>query len=291
MKDSESEPVRASIVLNKPSNFQTMKKFIKNKIGNHCHMDPMDSMDTLDTPNNKDTNHTTENKLTMATKQVTQIRLKTEVIDDSDLTPPMPLLLSPKKEIDDDLTFSDSSQSSSDVEMLSHVKTESTATSTSTNSPTVDVCRDYLRNNCTHVNCKYRHEFDESKIPELYKFCKDFQNKGCKHPNCKYAHATVVEQEWYYKTFYLPPHALSHQKPKSSVKDNGPLRVKTHLNGVPTSWRKTPPPPPTEKTCIEPAAPSIPNGLDPVLSQSCGPSSDTSISKRRCVSAPLGVYE
>ncbi|CAK1595066.1 unnamed protein product [Parnassius mnemosyne] len=76
------------------------------------------------------------------------------------------------------------------------------------------MCRDFIRGMCTRpgTKCKFIHKCDVSQLVGVYVFCKNFQNCVCTRQNCKYVHATVFEEQNFYRTGLLPPHALKHYK-------------------------------------------------------------------------------
>ncbi|CAK1588574.1 unnamed protein product [Parnassius mnemosyne] len=75
------------------------------------------------------------------------------------------------------------------------------------------MCRDFIRGRCTRPGtCKFTHKCDVSQLVGVYTFCRNFQNSVCALPNCKYVHATVFEEQHFYRTGELPPHALAHHK-------------------------------------------------------------------------------
>lgn len=73
-----------------------------------------------------------------------------------------------------------------------------------------DICRDFLRNNCSRGNrCRYRHPSDvdngnNSRQGGEVEFCHDYQNAGCRRPNCRFMHCTREEEEHYRRTGQLP---------------------------------------------------------------------------------------
>lgn len=81
-----------------------------------------------------------------------------------------------------------------------------------------DICRDFLRNNCSRGNrCRYRHPSDvdngggNSKNGRKsgggggdLEFCHDFQNAGCRRVNCRFVHCSRDEEEQYRRTGQLP---------------------------------------------------------------------------------------
>lgn len=70
----------------------------------------------------------------------------------------------------------------------------------------IPVCKEYLKNDCTSTICDFRHNILMEDLPNLYEFCIDYQNTTCTRRPCKFIHATVMEQEWFYKTGFLPEH-------------------------------------------------------------------------------------
>ncbi|KAJ8736944.1 hypothetical protein PYW07_000215 [Mythimna separata] len=79
--------------------------------------------------------------------------------------------------------------------------------------PGVTMCRNFARGTCKKgTACIFAHQLILSQLPGVYTFCRNFQNSVCSFPKCKFVHATVFEKEHFFRTGYLPPHALAHLK-------------------------------------------------------------------------------
>ncbi|KAJ8737852.1 hypothetical protein PYW08_000447 [Mythimna loreyi] len=115
-----------------------------------------------------------------------------------------PLIVKVKQEIEDEYTDT----------------TETTPTNAATikvdhseEKPGVTMCRNFARGTCKKgAACIFAHELILSQLPGVYTFCRNFQNSVCSFPKCKFVHATVFEKEHFFRTGYLPPHALAHLK-------------------------------------------------------------------------------
>ncbi|CAG4967519.1 unnamed protein product [Colias eurytheme] len=107
--------------------------------------------------------------------------------------------------------------------------------------PRVTICRDYIRGTCKRIGtCRFAHIFDVSQLVGVYTFCRDFQTKVCKFANCKYVHADVFEEQNFYRTGYLPPHAFTHKRTTNSqLSEASPMSASAAL-----ALQPPPPPPP-----------------------------------------------
>ncbi|KAL0902033.1 hypothetical protein ABMA27_000003 [Loxostege sticticalis] len=75
------------------------------------------------------------------------------------------------------------------------------------------MCKDWVRGTCSRgAACIYVHKLDKSQLKGVYRFCRDFENSRCERQVCYFAHATTFEKEHFFRTAYLPPHALHHLK-------------------------------------------------------------------------------
>ncbi|XP_038219946.1 formin-binding protein 4-like [Zerene cesonia] len=122
--------------------------------------------------------------------------------------------------------------------------------------PRATICRDYVRGTCKRIGtCRYAHKFDISQLVGVYTFCRDFQTKVCKHANCKYVHADVFEEQNFYRTGYLPPHAFSHKRTTSSQSSEANSMSSSTSAAVqpppPPPPLPPPPPPPPEEPVPE----------------------------------------
>ncbi|XP_050665054.1 salivary glue protein Sgs-4-like [Leptidea sinapis] len=74
------------------------------------------------------------------------------------------------------------------------------------------ICRDFIRGTCNREGtCKFSHNCDSSTdLVGVYTFCRDYQTKKCRYlSRCKYVHANIFEEQRFYRTGYLPPHAFA----------------------------------------------------------------------------------
>ncbi|CAG9137165.1 unnamed protein product [Plutella xylostella] len=128
---------------------------------------------------------------------------------------------------------------------------------------TGDVCRDFIRGNCTRGagTCRFAHKHDLALLKEVYTFCHNYQNSTCKYKNCKYVHANIFEQAEFYRTGVLPPHATAHVKNNAACKAAGgsagsppaPPAAPAPRPAVKLMPPPPPPPPPQNKRPDEPA--------------------------------------
>ncbi|GBP65364.1 Zinc finger CCCH domain-containing protein 10 [Eumeta japonica] len=119
-----------------------------------------------------------------------------------------------------------------------------------------DPCRDFIRGTCTRPDCKYLHEYDLSHLYRVYTFCRNYQNSICTLPNCRYAHATVFEEQAFYRTGILPPHALAHHKNNNN--NNSTNIVPNPINKSFILQPPPPPPPPPGLTTSGPPTATVP---------------------------------
>ncbi|XP_063837911.1 uncharacterized protein LOC135086989 isoform X2 [Ostrinia nubilalis] len=79
--------------------------------------------------------------------------------------------------------------------------------------PAAAMCKDWVRGTCARgAACIYAHELDKSQLKGVYRFCRDYENDRCERQVCYFVHATTFEKEHFFRTAYLPPHALHHLK-------------------------------------------------------------------------------
>ncbi|OWR43715.1 Zinc finger CCCH domain-containing protein 10 [Danaus plexippus plexippus] len=169
--------------------------------------------------------------------------------------PPLPLdpppldekySLQVKQEIDD------SKYENSTSEEVPEIQNRETVNGTnSTQEPTekskVPICRDFIRGSCKRPGtCRYAHKYDLSQLVGVYTFCRDYQTSVCTYPICKYVHATVFEEQHFYRTGVLPPHALAHHN-------------KVNVNVV-----QPPPPPPPPPPQPQPQVTDVQNNFSHV---------------------------
>ncbi|XP_028170365.1 zinc finger CCCH domain-containing protein 10-like isoform X1 [Ostrinia furnacalis] len=75
------------------------------------------------------------------------------------------------------------------------------------------MCKDWVRGTCARgAACIYAHELDKDQLKGVYRFCRDFENDRCERQVCYFVHATTFEKEHFFRTAFLPPHALHHLK-------------------------------------------------------------------------------
>ncbi|CAH2034868.1 unnamed protein product, partial [Iphiclides podalirius] len=224
---------------NKPTfNSNKMKKFIISKIEHNettNRATPTATTPTATTPEPPSTPNSSK-----------QDALKPEVQPPLPLDPPPPdkppnMSLTLKEEVEDIEYNSPGEEPSSDT--MNH--SESTIDRSKTNG--VDeaeksrpMCRDFIRGKCIRPGtCKFRHQCDVSQLVGIYTFCRNFQNSVCTLPNCKYVHATVFEEQRFYRTGELPPHALAHHKkvnilpPPPPPPEEAPSDIQTMFNNPP----------------------------------------------------------
>ncbi|XP_059053813.1 zinc finger CCCH domain-containing protein 10-like [Achroia grisella] len=73
------------------------------------------------------------------------------------------------------------------------------------------MCKDFIRGKCTLGDtCIFEHALDLSQLEGVYKFCRDYSKGICQRVCCYFAHASASETENFFRTGYLPPHAISH---------------------------------------------------------------------------------
>ncbi|XP_068617283.1 uncharacterized protein [Battus philenor] len=178
---------------------EKMKKFIKSKIDH-----------------NETTNRVTPSTSSEASCQISkQERAKPEVQPPLPLDPPPPdklpnMNLTLKKEIED-IEYQSPSEESS--ESMNHGLNDNKPSDGEETEKSRPMCRDFIRGKCMRPGtCKFSHKCDISQLFGVYTFCRNFQNSVCTLPNCKYVHASVFEEQHFYRTAELPPHALAHHK-------------------------------------------------------------------------------
>lgn len=138
--------------------------------------------------------------------------------------PPPDTLITLKKEIIDDEYENGQSINQPETAMAEYTTEEPTEKSDKT------MCRDFARGSCTRPACKHAHEIILSQLPGVFTFCKNFQNQGCNRPKCKFVHASVFEKEFYFRSGYLPPHALAHLEENSPVQPPPPTQEGKNIN-------------------------------------------------------------
>ncbi len=135
---------------------------------------------------------------------------------------------------------SSSSSSSAIVHHPHNHSNNNTTMSTTADTVTSDVCRDFMRNVCTRGNkCRYYHPPNvdskpsnvstpvyvsaaaassdkppsSSRLQDSIVFCHDHSNHvskkntpACPRENCRYLHCSAEEEQEYRSSGYLPPH-------------------------------------------------------------------------------------
>ncbi|KAJ8736942.1 hypothetical protein PYW07_000213 [Mythimna separata] len=190
-------------------------------------------------------------------------------------TPPM--ITNVKQEVEDDEYTCSTTETSSDLEHLEEIKTAATIkVDHSEEKPGVTMCRNFARGTCKKgTACIFAHELILSQLPGVYTFCRNFQNSVCSFPKCKFVHATVFEKEHFFRTGYLPPHALAHLKEASVQQAPPPLpQPEDATAGLPPVYSNATPNP--ALPCVPPTVvqyngepvsqPSDPNIFSPLLS-------------------------
>lgn len=151
---------------------------------------------------------------TMAPSRGQQDRVNREVQPPLLLGPPPPdkpptMNITLKETADNQEYSSPSEQSSYAIkasELTGHESNEAEDTDKSK-----IMCRNFIRGKCMRPGtCKFSHKCDISQLDGIFTFCRNFQNSVCARPNCKYVHATFFEEQHFYRTGELPPHALAH---------------------------------------------------------------------------------
>ncbi|XP_048488674.1 uncharacterized protein LOC119694745 isoform X1 [Plutella xylostella] len=114
---------------------------------------------------------------------------------------------------------------------------------------TGDVCRNFIRGNCTRGagTCRFAHKHDLALLKKITNFCRDYQNSICKHKNCRFVHASIFEQEKFYRTGVLPPHATAHVRNNAAGSLASPPAARPAVRLMP------PPPPPQPAPLPAPA--------------------------------------
>ncbi|CAG5039184.1 unnamed protein product [Parnassius apollo] len=179
---------------------EIMKKFIKSKIDH-----------------NETTSRGSPTILAEPPPNVGRERAMPDVQPPLPLDPPPPdekpnLTLELKQEIED-IEYQNPGEESSETLNPEGVTAELNGAEETDGNKPKPMCRDFIRGRCTRPGtCKFSHKCDVSQLVGVYTFCRNFQNCVCTLPNCKYVHATVFEEQHFYRTGELPPHALAHHK-------------------------------------------------------------------------------
>ncbi|XP_039763744.1 uncharacterized protein LOC120636360 isoform X2 [Pararge aegeria] len=182
---------------------------------------------------------------------------KTEVQPPLPLEPPPPDILlesiKVKQEIVDlDYEIPQKSPLTDDHESSEHTD--------NTNVHQSKICRDFIRGTCKREGtCKYAHKYDLTQLEGVYTFCRKFQNSVCTFTNCKYVHATIFEEQHFYRTGMLPPHALQHRANNMMQLPPPPPPHDTFMPNFRINFSHPPPPlrPPNqlEKAILAPPPP------------------------------------
>ncbi|KAJ8737853.1 hypothetical protein PYW08_000448 [Mythimna loreyi] len=192
-------------------------------------------------------------------------------------TPPM--ILNVKQEVEDEEYTCSTTEKSSDLEHLEEVKAAAATIKVdySEEKPGVTMCRNFARGTCKKgAACIFAHELILSQLPGVYTFCRNFQNSVCSFPKCKFVHATVFEKEHFFRTGYLPPHALAHLKESTAPPQAPPPLPQSeevtaglppvYPNATPTTSIPCVPPAVVQYSAEPVAEPSDPNIFNPLQS-------------------------
>ncbi|XP_063394535.1 bromodomain-containing protein 4-like isoform X1 [Cydia fagiglandana] len=224
-------------------NFKNMKKFIKSKI------------DFTENSNHSPFHGTEHSPTNTSPEPIMSLEEQRALLEKAKpAQPPLPLEPPPTTPIDFSLPHKQEIEDQSrlgsptlnlyetnEVSSLSSATNYDTSQVEASEKQKKTICRDFIRGTCSRAGtCKYAHERDLSQLPGVYTFCKNFQNTVCTYPYCKYVHASIFEEQRFYRTGILPPHALAHHK-------------KPPPAPMPTVLPPPPPPPPEE-----PAPPPVP---------------------------------
>ncbi|XP_075983652.1 uncharacterized protein LOC142981540 isoform X2 [Anticarsia gemmatalis] len=125
------------------------------------------------------------------------------------------------------------------------------------------MCRNFARGTCEKGSaCIFAHELIVSQLPGVYTFCRNYQNRMCTYERCKFVHATVFEKEFFFRTGYLPPHAIAHlKKPPPQPAAAAPPPPPPPVEQPPPP----PPPPPPEEPMPDPQMYYTTAAVDPSM--------------------------
>ncbi|XP_041986296.1 uncharacterized protein LOC121738368 [Aricia agestis] len=184
-----------------------------------------DSINFRSSPNFKNMKKFLKNKLDLQQPSTEKCEAKKEV------QPPLPLDPPPNDDIEATSTINTSGSADHGISK------EENSVDADLKKAKETICRDFLRGTCTRIGCRYAHKSDVSHedLYGVYTFCREYQSQVCARAHCRYVHATVFEEQEYYRTRYLPPHAFAHMLNKNPNNNNNNLLM-------------PPPPPPPPKT-------------------------------------------
>lgn len=189
-------------------NFIHMKKYLKSKF----------------VEENSASNSTASDSESPSMNTEQQQKKEPENQDNSDVQPPLPpnppspeapVVIKKEKEDVEEYSCNVETQEVKPNPLEQYNPTQQPQASTDDAKETGEtMCRNYIRGTCERgSSCIYAHKLILSQLKYVYRFCINFQNRsGCNRPYCKFVHATVFEQEYFYKTGFLPPHTMAHLK-------------------------------------------------------------------------------